>query len=194
MSELVPPRTDVGDSVLAPLTDPAGGSAARPAQGASPRSRAIRRMLPWFLGCRALGGVALTWSMLAPSPQRTLYSQLDDAERAGVVAALDKASIGYQIDNQTGALTVNEGDFYKARMLVASDGALATPESGTDLLDSLPMGASRTLEGERLRAARERELMLTIEEIDGVEAVRVHLAEAEQVGVRARQLAADRLR
>ncbi len=36
------------------------------------------------------------------------------------------------------------------------------------------------MEGERLRTARERELMLTIKEIDGVEAVRVHLAEPQQ--------------
>lgn len=42
------------------------------------------------------------------------------------------------------------------------------------------MGASRALEGEKLRGAREHDLMLTIAEIDGVEAVRVHLAEAEK--------------
>ena len=33
---------------------------------------------------------------------------------------------------------------------------------------------------DRLRAAQERELMLTIMEIDGVEAVRVHIAKAER--------------
>src|SRR5690606_22690400 len=68
---------------------------------------------------------------------------------------------------------------YRARMVVASDGALATPESGIELLDNLPLGASRTMEAERPRIARERERMLTIKEIDGVEAVRVHLAEPE---------------
>jgi flagellar M-ring protein FliF len=65
-------------------------------------------------------------------------------------------------------------------MLVASEGALAAPESGTQMLDSLPMGASRTLEGDRLRAAQERDLTLTIMEIDGVEAARVHLAKPER--------------
>jgi flagellar M-ring protein FliF len=65
-------------------------------------------------------------------------------------------------------------------MLVASDGAIAAPESGTDMLNSLPMGASRTLEGDRLRAAQERDLTLTIMEINGVEAVRVHLGRAER--------------
>jgi len=64
-------------------------------------------------------------------------------------------------------------------MLVAADGAVAAPQTGAEMLDALPLGASRTMEGERLRAARERELELTIAEIDGVQGVRVHLAESE---------------
>lgn len=141
---------------------------------------AVRKAMPWFIGAAAIGVSALAWSVVSPAPQRTLYTQLDDGQRASVVEALDKAAIRYSIDNATGALTVNEEDLYRARMVVASDGALATPESGIELLDNLPLGASRTMEGERLRIARERELMLTIKEIDGVEAVRVHLAEPER--------------
>ena len=91
----------------------------------------VRKALPWFAGVAAIGLLALTWTALSPAPQRVLYSSLDDAERADVVAALDKAAIGYTIDNATGALSVDEGDLYRARMLVASEGALATPESGT---------------------------------------------------------------
>ena len=138
---------------------------------------AVRRTLPWLGGLTAVGAAALTWSMIAPAPQRVLYAQLDDNARASVVASLDKAGIGYRIDNQTGTLTVDEDQLYRARMLVASDGALAQPDTQSSL-DNLPLGASRTLEGERLRTAREHELQLTIQEIDGVEAVRVHLAEA----------------
>ena len=48
------------------------------------------------------------------------------------------------------------------------------------MLDAIPLGSSRTLEGERLRLARERDLMLTIREIDGIESVRVHLATPER--------------
>jgi len=183
MSELVPAADAAPPAQLAP--EPSGF--VLPREG-SPLERlralsgqpAARRMLPWFLGASAIGATALAWAALSPSPQRTLYSQLDDAERAQVVDALDKAAIGYSIDSQSGTLSVDEGDFYRARMLVASDGALATPETGDQMLDSLPMGASRALEGERLRSARERDLTLTIMEIDGVEAVRVHLAEAEK--------------
>jgi flagellar M-ring protein FliF len=176
MAELIPATSP---SLLAPLTDPAGGSAITRLRMFAGQA-AVRRVLPWFLGLSAIGGAALAWQSLAPSPQRVLYTQLDDGERAKVAASLDKSAITYNIDNQTGAVSVAEGDYYRARMLAASDGALATPESGAAMLDKLPMGASRTLEGEHLRAAREHDLMLTIAEIDGVESVRVHLAESEK--------------
>lgn len=187
MAELVPTTPDgaaaaslpAPSSMFAPFTDPAGGSVLT-RLGAFTAQPAVRKVLPVFVGLSAVGGALLAWSALAPSPQRTLYSQLDDSERANVAAALDQASIAYEIDNTTGALTVSEGDFYKARMLVASDGALATPESGMQMLDKMPMGASRTLEGERLRVARETDLQQTIMQIDGVESVRIHLAEGEK--------------
>lgn len=180
MSDLVPaPAGGPPARLFAPLRDPTGGSMldrVRTFSGQPP----VRKALPWFAGVAAIGLVALTWTALSPEPQRMLYSSLGDAERADVAAALDKAAIGYTIDNTTGALSVDESDLYRARMLVASEGALAAPESGTQMLDSLPMGASRTLEGDRLRAAQERDLTLTIMEIDGVEAARVHLARPER--------------
>jgi len=177
MNQLVP-AAPVQGSILAPLRN--GGGPLPDRLRAFSAQPAVRRMLPWFAGAAGLGLVGLTLAMMMPAPQRVLYASLDDADRAAVVAALDTGGIEYSIDNSTGALTVGEDDLYRARMLVASDGALAAPQSGTELLDSLPMGASRTMEGDRLRTARERELMLTIAEIDGVQAVRVHLAEADK--------------
>jgi hypothetical protein len=166
-------------SLIGTLTDPAGGTPMERARGFLAQGP-VKKALPWFAGMAVLGGAAVAWSTLAPAPQRVLYAQLDDAERASVVGALDKGNIHYRIDSSTGALTVDEGDLYKARMLVAQNGALSLPDTANDSLDKLPMGASRALEGERLRAAREHELMLSIKEIDGVQAVRVHLAEGEK--------------
>lgn len=176
---MLPATPSNGGNPFAVLTSPDGGPilARLSSFMAQPP---VRRALPGFVGLAAIGAALLAWSAVSPDPQRILYAQLDDSERASVAAALDQAAITYRIDNSTGALTVAERDFYKARMLVASNGALALPESGAQMLDSLPMGASRTLEGERLRAAREADLQLTIREIDGVEGVRVHLAEGEK--------------
>ena len=83
---------------------------------------AIRKTLPWFAGTAGLGLLALTWAVMAPAPQRILYSQLDDSERSSVTAALDQAAITYQIDNSTGALTVGEDDLYRARIRLIERG------------------------------------------------------------------------
>jgi len=167
-----------GVSVLSMLTDPAGGSmGSRLKQVAG--QPAVRRSLPAIGVLGGLTAIGLMWMVLSEPPQRVLYGSLSDGERADVVGALDKGGIAYKIDGDTGMLTVGEGDLYKARMLVASDGALAAPETTSQMLDAIPLGSSRTLEGERLRNVRERELMMTIMEIDGVEAVRVHLATPE---------------
>ena len=182
MADLVPVAPLAGDantSLLAPLTDPAGGAFPQRARGFFAQT-AVKKALPWFAGVAVLGAGALSWGMLAPAPQRTLYTHLDDGERASVVQALDGAKIPYSIDSTTGALTVDEANVYKARMVVAQNGALSMPDTANDSLDKLPMGASRALEDERLRAAKEHELMLSIKEIEGVEAVRVHLAEGQK--------------
>lgn len=168
-----------GPTGFGALTDPAGGSIGNRAKTFLGQS-AVRRTLPWFAGVSAAGLTAVLWMAMAPAPQRMLYSQLSDSERGEVVASLEKAAIPYTIDNATGALSVGEDDLYRARMAAAADGAVATPETGLQMLDKLPMGASRGLEGQRLKAARERELELTVMEIDGVEGVRVHLAEPEK--------------
>ena len=161
-----------------PLMPKFGGAFARVGQFA--REPLAAKALPWFVGIGGAGLAALAWAALSPAPQRVLYGTLDDGERAEIVAALDSGGIEYTIDSATGALSVPEDDIYRARMIVAQTGAIAAPEDGTTLLSNLPMGASRTLEGDRLRAARERDLELSIAQIDTVEAVRVHLAQPER--------------
>ncbi len=141
---------------------------------------ALSRALPALAGVGALAAAALLWTTLANGPDRMLYASLTDGERAKVVDALETGGINYAIDNSTGALSVAESDVYRARMLVASDAGIAAPQGASEMLDAMPLGTSRTLEGERLRLARERELMLTIREIDGIESVRVHLATPER--------------
>ncbi len=141
---------------------------------------AFRRALPGIVAVGVIAIIAALYLTIAQGPQRILYSSLTDAERGNVVETLEQGGISYAIDNSTGALTVAESDVYRARMLVASDAGLAAPQGASEMLDSIPLGSSRTLEGERLRLARERELMLTIREIDGIESVRVHLATPER--------------
>ncbi|WP_230281152.1 flagellar basal-body MS-ring/collar protein FliF [Croceicoccus sp. Ery15] len=185
MADLVPtmpqdvPLGSRAVALTAPLFDRSGGPVLTRLRNFTAQEP-VQRMIPAFVAVSALGLAALAWAQLSPAPQRMLYSDLGDADRAEVTQLLDAQGIGWRIDNATGVLTVDEEDFYRARMLAASNTSLGAPDSSIEMLDALPLGASKTMEGERLRVARERELQMTIAEIDGVESVRVHLAEAER--------------
>src|SRR3546814_11391345 len=96
--------------------------------------------------------------MLSTPPQRTLFSGLPDADKAAVVQALDQANIDSHLDNGTGAVTVANDDYSRARMLLASQDLPTSAPGGYALLDTLPMGASRAVAGERLRPARQADM------------------------------------
>lgn len=181
MADALPVPTSSANLPLAPQAAAASWRTMLPPQIAGFVSQpALGRALPALAGLGAVAAAGALWMTLASGPDRVLYTSLSDADRAKVVETLDGGGIAYSIDSGTGALSVAEDDLYRAKMLVASDAGIAAPEGAEAMLDAMPLGTSRTLEGERLRLARERELMLTIKEIDGIETVRVHLATPER--------------
>lgn len=136
---------------------------------------AVQKSLPMLglLVVMALAGAA--WLALREPPQRDLFRGLPDSDKAAIGEVLDKSAIPYNFD-KNGALTVSEDDYFKAKMTLASEGLPKSAPDGNSMIDSLPMGASRAVEGEKLRSAREMDLARTIEAIDSVESARVHLA------------------
>jgi flagellar M-ring protein FliF len=140
------------------------------------RQPAVAKSLPMIGLLGVLIAAALAWAVLHAGPQRNLFTGLGDADKASVVQALDTAGIKYTIDNDTGALTVPEDSYYKAKMLLAAQGLPKAAPDGDSLITNLPMGASRAVEGARLRQAQEMDLARTIEAIDAVLAAKVHIA------------------
>jgi flagellar M-ring protein FliF len=140
---------------------------------------AVRRALPMALMVGLIAAAALAWVMLSSPPQRTLFAGLGDADKAAVTQALTTGGIANKIDPDTGAVTVGRDDYAKARMLLASQNLPKSAPSGYAILDDMPMGTSRAVEGERLRQARESDLAQSIQEIDAVDSARVHLAMPE---------------
>lgn len=140
---------------------------------------AVRRSLPMVMLVSLIAAAAIAWMTLASPQQKTLFSGLPDADKSAVTAALQQANIASRIDEGTGALTVNEDDYSRARILLAGQGLPKAAPGGYQILDNLPMGVSRAVEGERLRQARETELARSIQEIDAVAEARVHLAMPE---------------
>lgn len=139
---------------------------------------AVKRALPLVFVVGLIAAAALAWMMIAQPPQRVLFPSLGDADKAAVSDALSAANIASDID-ASGALTVGEDDYHRARMLLASQDLPKAAPGGYAILDELPMGVSRAVEGERLRQARETELARSIAEIDAVIDARVHLATPE---------------
>lgn len=137
---------------------------------------AVQRALPMIglVGVTALSGLA--WLALREPPQRDLFRGLPEADQAAVVEVLDKSAIPYSFDAKTGDITVSEDAYFNAKLKLAAEGLPKSAPDGTTMIDSMPMGASRAVEGEKLRTAREMDLARTIEQIDAVTKARVHLA------------------
>ena len=108
---------------------------------------AVRRAGPAALAVGLVGTAALAWAMLSTPTQKTLFPSLPDADKAAVTAALEQANIPSAIDDGTGALTVAEDDYSRARMLLASQSLPKAAPGGYAILDQLPMGVSRAVEG-----------------------------------------------
>lgn len=141
---------------------------------------AVQKSLP-LLGIAAAILIAfLAWTSFAKGPQRDLFTGLSDADKAAVADTLKSSNINYTLDRSTGALTVSDSDYYKAKMLLAQAGLPKSAPDGDSVIASLPMGASRAVEGERLRDARETDLARTIEQINAVQTAKVHLAAEQQ--------------
>lgn len=140
---------------------------------------AVRQSLPMIGTLAALAIAALAWWSFQTPAQRPLFDGLADSDKSAVASALQSAGIAYTLDANTGAISVGESDFHKARMLLAGEGLPKAAPSGDALISAIPMGASRAVEGQTLKAAREADLARTIEAIDQVATARVHLATPE---------------
>ncbi len=139
---------------------------------------AVKRSLPLIFLVGLIAAAALAWATLRTPPQKALFAGLADADKAAVVQALDTANIANGVDG-SGDVTVGEDDYHKARMLLAGQDLPKAAPGGYALLDQLPMGVSRAVEGERVKQARETEIARSIQEIDVVAEARVHLATPE---------------
>ncbi|WP_150294782.1 flagellar basal-body MS-ring/collar protein FliF [Sphingobium estronivorans] len=173
--------THVGGAAALPATSPASFGGAKGMDALKARftgfikQPAVAKSLPLLglLGVVATAGAA--WLALREPPQRDLFRALPDADKSAVAQVLDQSGIRYDFDN-SGGMTVGEGDYFKAKMMLAAQGLPKSAPDGNSMIDSLPMGASRAVEGEKLRSAREMDLARTIEAIDSVESAKVHLA------------------
>lgn len=171
--------------------EPAGSTAAQPfpVNGSWPnsggilgsiqsflRQPAIARALPLIILSGVIVAAISVWLVLREPAQRDLFRGLPDNDKSAVMQALQSANITYQVDDMTGALTVSNEDYHTAKIELAGQGLPRTAPSGDSIMSSMPMGASKAVESEKLRTAREMDLARSIEALDNVLSARVHLA------------------
>ncbi len=156
-------------AALAPMIDRARAIAASPA---------VARARPALLLVALLFALALGWALLRSPDWRPLYPGLAEADAAAVSDALAAANFDWRVNSGTGQVEVPAGDVARARILLAGQGLPKASSAGAGLAD-MPLGASRSVEAARLKAALEAELAQSVEAIDGVKAARVHVASPE---------------
>lgn len=137
---------------------------------------AIARALPLIILSAVILAAISVWLVLREPPQRDLFRGLPDNDKAAVMQALQAANIPYGVDQDSGTLTVSNDDYHSAKIELAGQGLPRSAPSGDTIMSSMPMGASRAVESEKLRNAREMDLARSIEAIDSVLSARVHLA------------------
>lgn len=140
---------------------------------------AVRRTLPWIA---LAGGIALLVAFgfaLRGRDWQPVYPGLAEADKAAVAEALRVAAFDVEIDPDTGAVEVPAPRVAAARILLAGHGLPKAAPTGTAMLEAMPLGTSRAVEGAQLKSAQERDLAASIELIEAVERAQVHLAAPE---------------
>lgn len=111
------------------------------------------------------------------SPEyKVLYSDLTERDGGEIIAALTQSNVPYKFAEGTGTLMVPADRVHEVRLQLAAQGLPRGGGVGFELLDNARFGASQFAEQVNYQRALEGELARTIEEVQGVQSARVHLA------------------
>lgn len=118
--------------------------------------------------------------VMTEPPKAILFSGLDARAAAQVTAKLDTMNVDYEAKGDGGTILVPAGDVTKLRMSLASEN-LPAAGVGYEIFDkSDAFGTTAFVQNINRLRALEGELSRSIQTIDGVDAVRVHLVIPER--------------
>ncbi len=137
----------------------------------------ILRQFGFMVGLAATIAAAVAVVMWAQQPNFSLlYSGLTEKDSAGVIDALDKAHVPYQLGGQ-GTVMVPTEKIHDMRIKLAAQGLPKGSAVGFESLnDSQGFGVSQFMETARYQRSLEVELSRSISTLTNVESARVHLA------------------
>jgi flagellar M-ring protein FliF len=118
--------------------------------------------------------VALTMNL--GEPKALLYSNLDLKEAGSITQALDQASIKYEVKGDGSTILVPRDQVASTRLMLSSKGLPTTGSVGYEIFDNTnALGQTDFVQQLNRQRALEGELARTIQGLDGVTSVRVHL-------------------
>jgi flagellar M-ring protein FliF len=130
-----------------------------------------------LVGSAALVGVTI-WifvGLLGGADYKPLYTGLATADAQSLVQQLAAQNINSQVSSDGTTVLVPSDQLDKARLQVASQGPLSSGRMGFELFDKPNWSGSDFSEKVNYQRALEAELERTIQTMNGVESVRVHL-------------------
>jgi flagellar M-ring protein FliF len=113
--------------------------------------------------------------LLGQGDYKTLYSGMAPADAQSLAQRLSSQNISFQLSSDGTAVLVRSDQLDKARLEAASQGPLASGRMGFELFDKPNWSGSDFSEKVNYQRALEAELERTIQTMNGVTAVRVHL-------------------
>jgi flagellar M-ring protein FliF len=135
------------------------------------------------LGLVALG-VPLAFSFLLMQGSEPdfglLFSQMREQDAAQVVEKLREQKIPFRLEAGGANIMVPVDRVYELRLQLASEGLPKGGGAGFELLDKMPMGSTGFVQRLNYVRALQGELARTIQDLDAVEAARVHIVMPKQ--------------
>jgi len=118
--------------------------------------------------------VAVTMNL--GEPQSLLYANLDLKEAGSITQALDQAGVRYQVKGDGSTIMVPRDQVASTRLMLSSKGLPTTGSVGYEIFDNAnALGQTDFVQQLNRQRALEGELARTIQGLDGVSSVRVHL-------------------
>jgi flagellar M-ring protein FliF len=118
--------------------------------------------------------VAVTMNL--GEPKALLYANLDLKEAGSITQALDQAGVKYEIKGDGSTIMVPRDQVASTRLMLSSKGLPTTGSVGYEIFDNAnTLGQTDFVQQLNRQRALEGELARTIQGLDGVTSVRVHL-------------------
>ena len=142
---------------------------------------AVKKVMPALLLVIMLLIFGLAYSWINAPTYRTIAAGVTEADQQAAFDALKTADFKPVLDSATGQVTVPTTRYHEARIFLAAKGLPKTAVTGLDALkDQSAMTTSQFMEQVRYNQAMEQELARSIQQIDSIQAARVHLAMPKQ--------------